>query len=295
MKNTSNRTFDFIFDFVIYLVLTLFFIICIYPFYYILLYSVSNPVEVQRGISLLPAGFTLNNYVEVFRLKGILNATIVSLARTIGGCGLTVFASSFLAYLVTKNELPGRKVIYRFIIITMYFNAGLIPWYLSMKYYHLNNNFWVYVLPFAVSAYYVILVKTFIEQLPPALEESAKIDGAGYFTIFVKIIFPLSKPIIATILVFAAVGQWNCWMDNYFLVQNSKLKTLQLILYEYLNSAQAIANASNEEKTRLGKAVMTPTTIKMTITMVVTIPIILVYPFMQKHFVKGIMMGAVKG
>jgi putative aldouronate transport system permease protein len=295
MKNIRNKPFDLVFDSINYLLLTLFFVICIYPFYYILIYSISDPIEVQRGIFLLPAGLTLGNYAEIFKLKGMLNATVVSLARTVGGSCLTLVASSFLAYLMTKNELPGRKLIYRFIIITMYFNAGLIPWYLTMKYYQLNNNFLVYVVPFAVSAYYVILVKTFIEQLPASLEESAKIDGAGYVTIFARIIFPLSKPIIATIFVFAAVGQWNCWMDNYFLVQNAKLKTLQLILYEYLNSAQAIANASNEEKTRLGRVAITPATIKMTITMVVTIPIILVYPFMQKYFVKGIMMGAVKG
>lgn len=295
MKQKVRNNSSYLFDILNYLFLTLLFIICIYPFYYIFIYSVSNPTEVQKGITILPAGLTFSCYSAVFKLNGILNATVISILRTIIGTGITVLACTFFSYLMTKNELPFRKLIYRFVIITMYFNAGLIPWYFTMKMYHLNNNFLLYVVPTAISAYYVILIKTFIEQLPAALEESATIDGAGYFTIFRKIIFPLSKPIVATILVFAAVGQWNSWFDNFFLVQSSRLKTLQLILYDYLNEANRLAAASNNDKIRGMNTVMTPSSIRMTITMVVTLPIIFVYPFMQRYFVKGIMMGAVKG
>jgi ABC-type glycerol-3-phosphate transport system permease component len=178
----------------------------------------------------------------------------------------------------------------------MYLNAGLIPWYLVMRLYKLNNSFFLYIIPSAIVAYYVVLLKTYIEQLPQSLEESAKLDGAGYLTIFIKIIFPLSTPIIATIAVFASVGQWNTWYDNYFLVQNPQLRTLQLILYDYLNEANAIAQASIEDINR-GMAVteLTPTSVRMTITMVATLPILFVYPRMQRYFIKGIMMGAVKG
>lgn len=175
----------------------------------------------------------------------------------------------------------------------MYLNAGLIPWFLTMRMYHLNNNFLVYILPGAVSAFYVILIKTYIEQLPQALEESAKLDGAGYITIIMKIIFPLSMPIVATILVFASVGQWNSWFDNYILVQNKGLKTLQLVLYEYLQQANAISSDSHTLSLRA--KVVSPKSVKMTITMLVTLPILIVYPFMQRYFLKGIMMGAVKG
>jgi len=204
------------------------------------------------------------------------------------------------AFFVTKDELPCRKLIYRLLIITMYFNAGLIPWYITMKMLHLNNSFLLYIIPYAISPFYVVLLKTFIEQLPMSLEESARIDGAGHFTIFIKIICPLSIPIIATIAVFSAVMQWNTWFDNFFLVQNPRLRTLQLVLYNYLNEANNIAMQIKNENAleagiRTNKITITPQAIKMTITMVVTLPIIFVYPFMQKYFVKGIMMGAIKG
>lgn len=295
LKKKRNAT-DISFDIIILIILLLFTFICIYPFYYILIYSLSDPIDSQKGVFLLPVGVTLQNYVKIFQLKGLAVSALVSVSRTLAGTALTAVSCTFFAYLVTKKQLYCRRIIYRFVIISMYFNAGLIPWYLTMKMLHLNNNFLVYILPYAISAYYVILLKTFIEQLPPALEESATIDGAGLFTIFVKLIFPLSMPIIATITVFAAVAQWNTWFDNYFLVQNPNLKTLQLLLYDYLSEADRIAKASSEDLTRgITTRKMTPETVRMTITMVVTFPILFVYPFMQKYFVKGIMIGAVKG
>jgi ABC-type glycerol-3-phosphate transport system permease component len=165
-----------------------------------------------------------------------------------------------------------------------------------MKFLHFNNNFLLYVLPGAISAFNVILIKTYIEQLPKSLEDSAKIDGAGYFMIFSKIIFPLSIPIIATIAVFTAVGQWNTWFDNYFLVTNPKLNVLQMLLYNYVTQASRIGYDSVMEINR-GTEVqrLTPAAVRMTITMVVTLPIIFIYPYMQKYFMKGIMLGAIKG
>ncbi len=278
---------------------TLLFIIivlgCVYPFYYVIIYSVSIPTQAYKAF-IFPAGFTLKTYKTILSLNDISGAFLVSAARTVLGTGITVIATSFLAYLVTKEEMFARKFIYRFIIITMYLNAGLIPWYLTMKEYGLKNNFLLYVLPGAVSAYYMILVKTYIESLPPSLEESAKIDGAGYIRTFCSIIFPLSKPIVATIGIYAAVGQWNTWTDNYFLVTDGKLQTLQMILYNYLSQAQNMANISAQVMADGANAVkITSTSIKMCITVIVTLPIMCVYPFMQRYFVKGIMMGAVKG
>ena len=294
MKKTGPA--DRMFSIFNYILLTLVLIFSIYPIYYILIYSVSTPLEAAKGIYLLPRGFTLDNYAKVLGLKGILNAAFISAARTVLGTALTVVCCSFLAYLCTKREMYLRKVIYRLLVVTMYFNAGLIPWYLTMKLYSLNNNFLLYILPSAVSAFNVILVKTFIEQIPASMEESAKIDGAGYFRIFFRILFPLSMPIIATIAVFSAVNQWNSWTDNYFLVGSEKLTTLQLILYNYLTQASRIATASAQDLNRgVGVQAITPAAIRMTITMVVTLPILFVYPFLQRYFVKGIMMGAVKG
>ena len=293
-KKTS--TADKIFNGVVYAVMILLAFMCFYPFYYVFIYSISDPTLAQQGVTLLPKGFSLINYQKVIQLDGIAQSFMISLARTVFGTAITVVACSFFAYLVTQN-LYARKVIYRFVIFTMYFNAGLIPMYLTYRMYHLTNTFWVYIVPSAISAYYIVLLKTFIEGIPESLAESAKLDGAGVITVFFKIIFPLSKPILATITVFAAIAQWNNWFDNYIYVQNDALKTMQLMLYDYLNQASQLSQMSTSSLQH-GAAAATQVTaqgVRMTITMVVTIPILLVYPFMQRYFAKGIMLGAVKG
>ncbi|MEI6051810.1 MAG: carbohydrate ABC transporter permease, partial [Opitutaceae bacterium] len=181
-------------------------------------------------------------------------------------------------------------------VVTMYFSAGLIPWYLTMRGLGLKNSFLLYVIPSAVSAFYVILLKTYMEQLPASLSESAKIDGAGYFRTFRSIVFPISMPIIATIAVFSSVGQWSSWFDNLMLVNEPKLQTMQMILYQYLNSSQALSNMSTLDFARGTAAVkLTPVSIQVTITVITTLPIILVYPFLQRYFAKGILIGAIKG
>lgn len=288
----GSRTFDL----VNYALLTLFVLICIYPFYYVFIYSISDPAKVVQGIFLAPAGFELGTYKNILMLPYIKTAFIVSIARTVVGTLLTIVCCSFFSYLLTKDRMLLRKFVYRLLVVTLYINAGLIPWYITMKMLHLDDSFLLYVLPSAVSGFNVILIKTYIEQLPAALEESAMIDGAGYLTLFWRVIFPLCKPIVATVAIFAAVGQWNNWMDNYFLVHSQHLKTLQLTLYEFLNSASSLANMDASSITKNAQNVkMTPETIKMTTTMIVTFPILLVYPFMQRYFVKGIMLGAIKG
>ncbi|AZN41011.1 carbohydrate ABC transporter permease [Paenibacillus albus] len=292
MKRDSSIWFDI----VNYTIQALFTLLCVYPFYYIFIYSISDPQQALKGVFLLPTGFTIVNYTHIFRLDNMIHSFFISLLRTVIGTVVTIACSSWLAYAVTKNELYFRKTIYRFVVITMYFNAGLIPWYITMKQLGLKNNFMLYILPVAVVAYYVVLLKTFIEQLPQALEESAMMDGAGFFKIFTHVIFPLSMPIIATIAVFASVGQWNTWYDNYFLVSDDRLQTLQLILYNYLTDAQRIVSSSNLQDLNRGLATkISPDSIRITVTMVVTIPVLLVYPFLQRFFVKGLMLGAIKG
>ncbi|WP_219835700.1 carbohydrate ABC transporter permease [Paenibacillus sp. R14(2021)] len=280
-----------------YLIQIVFVLVCLYPFYYIFIYSISSPQEAIKGVYLLPTNLTISNYSQIMQLNNISWSFMVSVLRTIIGTLVTVFCCALCAYIVTKQELYFRKIIYRYIVITMYFNAGLIPWYITMKMFGLQNNFLLYILPSAVGAFYIVLLKTFIEQLPASLEESAMLDGASYFTIFRKIIFPLSMPIIATIAVFSAVSQWNSWTDNYFLVSDERLQTLQMILYNYLNEAQILASSNNINLNDVGSSMkrLTPESIKMTITMIVTVPIMLVYPFLQRYFVKGLMLGAIKG
>ncbi len=285
-----------IFDLSNYLILGLFMFICIYPFYYVIIYSVSNPLH-AHNIFLWPMGFTVATYKGIFKMNDIYNAFFISFSRTVLGTVITITCSSFFAYIVTKKELYLRKFIYRFLIVTMYLNAGLIPWYLTMKAYGLKNNFLLYIVPGAVIAFFVILIKTYIESLPASMEESAMIDGAGWITIYSRIIVPLSKPILATIAVYSAVGQWNSWNDNFFLVTKDNLQTMQLILYYYLNRAQVFMNNMTTQDLEAMKVqnLITPQTVKTCITVIATVPIMFAYPFLQKYFVKGIMMGAVKG
>ena len=270
--------------------------VCMYPFWYIFIYSISDPNQAAQGIVLLPKGITLSNYKQVLSLDGILPAVGVSIARTVLGTFVSVMCVTIVGYLFTK-PMYGRRFFYRMLVITMYMNGGVIPTYVVYMKYGLTNSFWVYILPLALSAYNVILTKTYMESLPPALEESAKIDGAGPLAILFKIVMPLSKPIIATIAVFDSVMQWNSWTDNYLYNVDEKLNTLQVILYNYLNETIRISQMieQSSDMAVMQQNPMTPMSIRMTITMIAVIPVLCVYPFMQKYFVKGIMVGAVKG
>ncbi|MEG1752387.1 MAG: carbohydrate ABC transporter permease [Christensenella sp.] len=270
-------------------------IICIYPFYYLMIYALSDPQLSAGGIGLLPKGFTFKNFETLFTMKEIPQAAFISVARTICASTITVLCSSFFAYLMTKQEMYCRKFIYRFVILTMYVSGGLIPTYLVYRAYDLRNSFWVYIIPGALSAYYIILLKTSIEQLPASLEESAELEGAGIFTCFAKIVFPLSKPIIATIAVFAIVAEWNYWFDTHIYISDNNLYTLQYVLYRYLQDAQMMAERIARGTITAGASTITPTAVRMTVTAVITLPVMCVYPFMQRYFVKGILIGAVKG
>ncbi len=294
--NMGDKTFNTI-NYVGFLIFT---ILCIFPFYYLFINTISNNDLSNRGlITFIPRGIHFSNYIQVLKLKGLPTAALVSLSRTVAGTVLTVGASAFLGFIFTKNEMWGRKFCYRFLVITMYFNAGILPWFITMMNLKLTNNFLAYVLPSIVSPFNIILVKTFVEAIPPALQESAELDGAGYLTVFARIIFPLSMPILATITVFSAVGQWNSFIDTLFLMTDTKLYTLQFVLYRYLNEATSLASLI---KSSAGGAInvnlaneQTATSVRMTVSMIVVAPILIVYPYFQRFFVKGIMIGAVKG
>jgi putative aldouronate transport system permease protein len=274
---------------------------CVFPFYYIFINTISANDLVSRGVVLLfPRGIHFGNYVKILELRALPNAVFVSVSRTVLGTGLSVLCTSFVAYAVSKKKLWHRKFVYRFFIVTMYFNAGLIPWYLNMRALGLDNNYLAYIIG-VVSAFNLVLIKTYIESIPESLEESAEIDGAGYLRIFFRLILPLCKPILATVAVFTAVGQWNSFMDTLILMRNSRLFTLQFLLWQYLNQATAVANAMRAAAAQGGMVMMDPSamlttsSVRMTIAMVVTLPVLFIYPFFQRHFVKGIMIGAIKG
>lgn len=291
---------DYLFHVCNYLIFGLFTIICAYPFYYLIINSVSaNDLSAAGEINFLPKGIQFQNYIEVFKLSGLSYAVLVSVGRTVIGAACTVFASAFLGFMFTQEKMWHRKLWYRIIVITMYFNAGLIPMFMTMKTLHLTNTFWVYIIPAIVQPFNVIMVKTYVESIPPSLFEAAEIDGAGLFTRFFKIALPSSTPILATVAIWAAVGQWNSFQDTLIYITDQKLYSLQYLLYTYLNQAsslatlvkssgsvQAVANLATQQ---------TPTSIRMTISVIVVLPILFIYPMFQKHFVKGMMIGAVKG
>jgi putative aldouronate transport system permease protein len=284
-----------------YIIYSLFAFVCVYPFYYIIINTISaNDISTKGDIIFLPQQIHFHNYTDVFKIPGLLDATTISVGRTVIGTILTVGASAFLGFMFSQEDMWGRKFWYRFTLITMYFNAGIIPWYLTMQSLHLTNNFLAYILPMIVAPFFIILVKTFVESTPKELQQAAEIDGAGTMVFFIRIMVPIIQPILATVAIFAAVGQWNAFQDTLLLVTDNKLYSLQFILYQYINQASSLSKMLNLQNT--GSMAMqslakqqTTTSVRMTVTVIVVAPILLIYPIFQRFFVKGIMIGAVKG
>ena len=297
-----KRSFgDRLISFITYVVYSIFAFVCVYPFYYIFINSISDNQLSEKGkIIFLPKGIHFNNYISVMKLEGLFNAAKISLGRTLVGTIVVVFTSAFLGYMFTSKTMWGRKFWYRMIAATMYFNAGIIPLYITMTNLHLLNNFWIYILPTAISPFYMILCKTFVEAIPGELKDAAMIDGAGTLTIFFRIMIPVIKPILATVAIFTAVTQWNSFQDTLIYITDKKLYTLQFVLYQYItqsSSIKALLNGSSSSANIAASMakMQTATSVRMTVTIVVVTPILLVYPFFQKYFTKGIMIGAVKG
>ena len=299
MKKKKTSLGDWIFNIFLGLFFTLFTLICIYPFYYLIINTISaNDISANGQIMFLPKGIHFQNYIDVFKIPDLASAALVSLGRTVLGTIGAVLGAAYLGFMFTQQKMWARKFWYRFTIITMYLNAGLIPWYITMRNLHLTNNFLAYILPAIVQPFNIILVKTYMESISPALQEAAEIDGASVMKVFMKIMLPLAKPIMATIAIFAAVGQWNSFQDTLILMTKPALYTLQFLLYQYINQASSLAamikNGTVISTSSLA-TMQTPTSIRMTVSVVVILPILLVYPFFQKYFVKGIMIGSVKG
>lgn len=293
---------DYVFNIINYTVFAIFTLICLFPFYYLLINTISDNDLVRVGaIKFIPRGIHFKNFIALKNVSDLGTSIMVSLGRTVIGTTLMIFASALTGFLVTQKEMWKRSFWYRFIVITMYFNAGIIPWYLTMSMLGLTNNFLAYIIPSIVQPYNIILVKTYIESIPHELEESAKMDGAGYITVFTKIIWPLCKPILATIAIFGAVGHWNSFTDSLMLMPNApELQTIQHKLYIYLNQSSNLAaimksGGGSGVSAAMQASLFNAKTIKYTISMVTILPILCVYPFMQRYFEKGIMLGAVKG
>ena len=293
---------DKVISVVTYIVYAFFAFVCAYPFYYIIINSISANNLSERGKVLFwPMEIHFKNYTRLASIPGLLDAAKISVLRTVIGMALTVLIAAFLGYMFTRETMWKRKLWFRFIAVTMYFNAGIIPWVLCMRNLGLNNNFWGYILPMVIQPFYIILCKTYCEAVPRELQEAAEIDGAGTLKVFFRIMLPVIKPILATIAIFAAVNQWNAFQDNLLLMPNRRdLDTLQDKLWQYIiqaNSLKALVSyTTNSNAIMAGMATAaTATAIRMSVTVVVVLPVMMIYPFFQRYFTKGIMIGAVKG
>ncbi len=301
-KSHIKRSFgDKVISVVTYFVYAIFAFVCVYPFYYLIINSISANNLSERGkVLFYPMQIHFTNYTNLAQIPGLTDAALMSVLRTVVGTILTVIIAAFLGYMFTRKTLWRRKLWYRFVVITMYFNAGIIPWYLAMKTLGMTNNFWGYIFPTVVQPFYIILCKTYCESVPQALQDAAEIDGAGTLRIFFSIMLPVIKPILATIAIFAAVNQWNAFQDTLLLMRDQKLYTLQFVLYQYINQASSLKSVISSTSTSSSIAAAlataaTATSIRMTVTVVVVLPVMMVYPFFQRFFTKGIMIGAVKG
>lgn len=298
-RNKIKMTFDDkLFHVIAYIVFSLLVLMCVFPFYYLLICTVSNNSMVAAGkITFYPVDVHFNNYVTIFQLDNLLNSAKVSVLNTFFHTLFALITTSYMGYFFTKQNMWKRKIWYRLCIVTMYFSAGLIPGYLNIRMLGLVNKWWVYVIPGCLSAYNMVLVKTFIESLPISLEESAEIDGASYMTRYLRIVLPLSKPILATIALFVAVSTWNDFFTTKLYITNTKLYTLQFLLYEYLQQITMTTNSLDESAMEALDSMYkaNAASVRLTMTAVVTVPVMCVYPFIQKYYVKGIMLGAIKG
>ena len=288
------------FDIVNLLVMSIFAFLCIYPLYYVIINAISDNQLVQKGmIDFFPRGIHFQNIIDVFKLKGFSNALFVSFARVVLQTITMLVCNSIVAYAMTKQEFPCRKFFYRFMILTMYVSAGMIPIYLNMKRLGLLNNFWVYIIPEVCAPYMMILMKTYMESIPAAMEDSAVIDGAGYYYRFTRIVVPLSRPILATGAIFSSVSAWNSYMDTVLYMPTGKYQTVQSVLHEYLTRANRIAElarqAMQDGLTLNMTTAIDTINIKFAVTTIAIIPVICFYPFFQRYITEGIMIGAVKG
>ncbi len=271
-------------------------IVTVYPFWNIFIVSINDPTDAVRGgLYFFPRVFSVLSYKEILGRPTFTHSILVTLARTIVGTPLALLCTSMVAYSLSRKDLVGRKFWNLMFVFTMYFGGGQVPYYMVLKNIGLLDTFWVFIFPLIMSVYNMILIRSYIESMPDELFEAVKIDGGNDLVVYWKIILPLAKPILMTVALFVAINQWNSWFDAYLYTSNQNLKPMQSILVEILNQYNTGATTSAQMSNAKSGNTITPDSLRMAATMVATIPIICVYPFIQKYFVKGIMLGAVKG
>lgn len=293
-KKKKTSTADKVFTVCNTIFMILFVVITLYPVLNTLAIAFNDGTDALRGgIYLWPRKWTLKNFVTVLQKDNLITGAYITVARTIIGTLLSLAANAILAFIVSRKRFLFRKQLSLFWVITMYVNGGMIPVFLLYKGLGLTNSFWVYVMPAMVSAFNMLVIRTYMNGISDSLEESAQLDGAGYTTIFLKIISPLCKPVYATVALFVAVGQWNSWFDA--MLYNRMSSNLTTLQYELMKLLSSVTNqGSSVEAMKNAAGAVTPTSIRAAATILTMLPIICIYPFLQKYFVTGLTLGGVK-
>lgn len=291
-KSNGDKVVDGIIVFFMLIVV----VVMLYPLWNTLITSFNEARDSIKGsLYLWPREWTLFNYQSVFKTEKVYNAFIVSVARTVITMALNVFFSGLLAYVLSHKEFVFRRFLTVFMVMTMYINAGLIPQYFLYRNLGLVDSFWVYILPALVGAFNVIVIRTYINSLPASLVESARIDGASEMKIYFNIIFPLCLPVLATVALWVAVGSWNSWFDSFIFAPKQELSTLQYEMMKILSSSMqsGVRQPDYLAESSTSRSMVTPNSLRAAMTMVATVPILVVYPFLQKYFVT-VNIGSVK-
>ena len=295
----KTSTQDRVFSAVLYVLLTMLALVTLYPFWNVFVLALNDPLDTLRGgVYFWPRAFTLNNLRQILQMSNLLRAFTNSVLRTVIGSTVSVICITMFSYTLSRRKFVLRGLLQKMVVISMYVSGGLIPYYFMIRGLGLINSFLVYIIPFMLNAFYVLITRTFIDELPDSLVESAQIDGANDILIYLKIILPLILPIIATLVLFTAVDQWNSWYDTYIYTKGTTLTTLQYELVKVLSKSTASIKNYRDLQSSLtsgGAVTSTPQSIRMAITVVTTIPILCVYPFVQRYFIQGMTLGAVKG
>lgn len=301
MKKAIRRSADdTILNLIVYAIVAVVFVTTLYPFLYSIILSFNEGSDAVRGgIYFWPRKFTLENYKVVMSIDYIYSAMFITVARTVIGTIATLFFTGLFAFSISHKNLMFKNFYIVVMIITLYFSGGLVPYYMLLKQLGLMNNFLVYIIPNLLAVFNAIIMISFFKEIPDSIEEAAHIDGAGDLTIFFKIIFPISMPLFATMALYSGVWHWNAWTDSAFFVTKKSLKTMSYVLISLINQTEAAARVKGGSGVmgtmNINQSSYTAETLRPAAMMTVVIPIICVYPFLQKYFMKGIMIGSVKG
>ena len=294
MKKKKYGTGDIIFEVFLILFLVIFVLVTLYPILNTLALSFNDGFDaLVHKIHLIPHSFTLDNYKAVFAKEGYKVGAVNTVLRTVLGTLISLAVNAVLAYVISRKRFLFKKSFSLFWVITMYVNGGLIPTYIVYQKLGLTNSFWVYIIPGAVSAFNMLVIRNYMNGIPDSLEESAQIDGAGYFKIFIDIISPLCKPVYATIALFVAVYQWNAWFDA--MLYNKMHEEYTVVQYELMKQLlTAMKSAGSVEGLKNSGTSITPNSIRAAATILTMLPIVMIYPFLQRYFVTGLTIGGVK-